>query len=112
MIPLCNITLPHGYLLPKFTTRSRDMQQEEPDIFRFDNRSIQQIWTDCSKAIIRDTTPISDRYITSLQLIARNINLLTCVESRHCIFKRQFIREVLKSNEVSYCTLAKYFVAR
>lgn len=53
LIPLTEIKIPPGYLLPRFKTVDKKAKLEDYDIFCFDSRSIKQMWEDCVKTHIR-----------------------------------------------------------
>lgn len=66
LIPLRDITIPPGYLLPNFkAVEKKAKRQEEYDIFCFDNRSIQETWEDCVRTHIRDNPASHDVPISS-----------------------------------------------
>lgn len=55
LIPLKNITLPPGFLLPDFKKSSTMSQNVDKfDLFAYDRRSIKDIWIDQAKSFLRN----------------------------------------------------------
>ena len=102
LIPLKDIVIPPGYLIPEF--RKTAKLQPEVDIFSFRHKSVEQVILDSVKAHIRDcpesiqsTEP--DRFAIALYFtLCITIELFTLLS----IFPREFVRDTLKSSEVSH----------
>ncbi len=86
------VELYQGLLLNPGTGRDQD-------IFCFDRRSVKDMWTDYAKSHIRDypdsISPQPNRFVNIISVLSQIIFVL------HSLFPRNFVRNRLKSNEVS-----------
>ena len=114
------INIPSEFIFPSFHQRKNI--EDEDDIFIFDHRTVEEVWFDVAKTYFREHFRSVNKvgsYLHEGGLWHNNCNkawfykpealflgtsLATTVDIldySDCIFKREFVRRVLKENEVS-----------
>ena len=56
-----DVKLPPDFLLPKFTPYKSS--EDIYNIFNMDGRTIEEIWLDCARNVIRDLLLLPDEYV-------------------------------------------------